>query len=136
VIGRTHPRFWKHFSALPVAAQKLAREKYTLWKEHPHHPSLRFEERRNGICVVLTSHLRRPSSLFRLPTSDLRPLTPVPGPPPTALRLPPSSGRGRNLYVLISLLAREAKPFSCSTSFPEPLEDFASMRSSRYVAKL
>ena len=52
MIGRTHPRFWKHFSALPVAVQKLAHEKYTLWKEHPHHPSLRFEERRNGICVV------------------------------------------------------------------------------------
>ena len=52
MIGRTHPRFWKHFDALPVAVQKLAREKYTLWKKHPHHPSLRFEERRNGICVV------------------------------------------------------------------------------------
>jgi len=40
VIGRTHPRFWKHFSAFPVAVQKLAHEKYTLWKEHPHHPRL------------------------------------------------------------------------------------------------
>jgi hypothetical protein len=29
VTGRTHPRFWKHFSALPFAVQKLAREKYT-----------------------------------------------------------------------------------------------------------
>ena len=52
MIGRTHPRFWKHFEALPVAVQKLAREKYALWKENPHHPSLRFEERRNGMCVV------------------------------------------------------------------------------------
>jgi hypothetical protein len=52
VIGRTHPRFWKHFSTLPVAVQKLAREKYALWTQNPHHPSLRFEERRNGICVV------------------------------------------------------------------------------------
>ena len=32
--------------------QKLAREKYALWKRDPYHPSLRFEERRNGVCVV------------------------------------------------------------------------------------
>jgi hypothetical protein len=52
VIGRTHGRFWKYFDALPTPVQKLAREKYALWKQHPHHPSLRFEERRNRICVV------------------------------------------------------------------------------------
>ena len=32
--------------------QKLAREKYVLWKRNPYHGSLHFEERRNGICVV------------------------------------------------------------------------------------
>jgi hypothetical protein len=52
VIGRTHRRFWKHFDALPMAVQKLAREKYALWKTNPHHPSLGFQERRNGMCVV------------------------------------------------------------------------------------
>jgi hypothetical protein len=52
VIGRTHGRFWKHFNALPLAIQRLAREKYALWRQDPFHPSLRFEERRNGICVV------------------------------------------------------------------------------------
>jgi hypothetical protein len=52
VIGRTHRRFWKHFDALPVLIQKLAREKYALWQREPFHPSLKFEERRNGICVV------------------------------------------------------------------------------------
>lgn len=52
MIGKTHPRFWKHFDALPLTIQKLAREKYALWKRDPHHPSLRFEERRNNICVV------------------------------------------------------------------------------------
>jgi hypothetical protein len=26
--------------------------KYALWARDPHHPSLHFEERRNGICVV------------------------------------------------------------------------------------
>jgi len=52
VIGRTNPRFWKHFNALPAAVQKLARIKYALWKQNPSHPSLRFEERRHSICVV------------------------------------------------------------------------------------
>jgi hypothetical protein len=52
VIGKTHPRFWQHFDALLPSVQKLAREKYALWKGDPHHPSLRFNQRRNGICVV------------------------------------------------------------------------------------
>ena len=52
MIGKTNRRFWKHFDALPANVQKLAREKYALWKSDPHHPSLSFEERRNGICVV------------------------------------------------------------------------------------
>jgi hypothetical protein len=40
--------------------QKLARgDKYALWKRDPHHPSLHFEERRNGICVVrIGAHYR------------------------------------------------------------------------------
>jgi hypothetical protein len=59
VIGRTHRRFWQCFDALPAPMQKLAREKYTLWKRDPHHGSLGFEERRNGICVVrIGSHYR------------------------------------------------------------------------------
>jgi hypothetical protein len=52
VIGRTHGRFWKHFDVLPAVIQELAREKYALWRKDPFHPSLKFEERRNGICVV------------------------------------------------------------------------------------
>jgi hypothetical protein len=52
VIGRTHGRFWKHFDALPGVIQKLAREKYALWQKDAFHPSLKFDERRNGICVV------------------------------------------------------------------------------------
>jgi hypothetical protein len=59
VIGRTNARFWKHFDALPDGVQNLAREKYRLWKSDPHHPSLSFEERRNGICVVrIGNHYR------------------------------------------------------------------------------
>ena len=38
--------------SLPPGAQKLAREKYALWKREPFHPSLKFEERRDGVCVV------------------------------------------------------------------------------------
>jgi hypothetical protein len=30
----------------------VARERFELWKTTPQHPSLKFEERRNGICVV------------------------------------------------------------------------------------
>jgi hypothetical protein len=52
VIGRTQKRSWKFFRKLPPPVQELAREKYGLWKRDPNHPSLHFEERRNGICVI------------------------------------------------------------------------------------
>jgi len=52
VIGKAHRRFWRCFEALPTGVQKLAREKYGLWKSDPFHPSLKFEERRDGVCVV------------------------------------------------------------------------------------
>ncbi len=52
MIGKTHRRFWKAFEKLPASIRNLAREKYVLWKRDPFHPSLHFEERRNGICVV------------------------------------------------------------------------------------
>ena len=52
MISKTHRRFWKCFDRLPLRAQVLAREKFKLWKVSPSHPSLQFEERRNGVCVV------------------------------------------------------------------------------------
>ena len=52
MIGKADRRFWKYFEDLPASVQKLAREKYALWKRDPYHPSLRFEERRSGVCVV------------------------------------------------------------------------------------
>jgi hypothetical protein len=59
VTGRTHRRFWKCFETLPEPVQELAREKYAMWKRDPYHPSLQFEERRNGICVVrIGNHYR------------------------------------------------------------------------------
>ena len=51
MIGKAQRRFWKAFDTLPPHAQKLANEKYALWKRDPY-PSLQFEERRNGACVV------------------------------------------------------------------------------------
>jgi hypothetical protein len=52
VIGKTHRRFWACYNGLPASVQQLAKEKYDLWKKDPYHPSLKFEERRDGICVV------------------------------------------------------------------------------------
>ncbi|MEP6603493.1 MAG: hypothetical protein ABJB69_06070 [Spartobacteria bacterium] len=52
MTGKAHRRFWKAFEKLPGFIQNLAREKYALWKQNPFEPSLGFEERRNGICVV------------------------------------------------------------------------------------
>jgi len=52
VTGKAHRRFWKNFEKLPPAVQDLARKKYALWKRNSFHPSLAFEERRNGICVL------------------------------------------------------------------------------------
>jgi hypothetical protein len=52
VTGKAHSRFWKCFADLPPNVQRLAKEKYAIWQQNPHHPSLHFEERRNGICVV------------------------------------------------------------------------------------
>ena len=37
----TAERFWKSFDTLPIEIQKLAREKFALFVENPHHPSLR-----------------------------------------------------------------------------------------------
>ena len=52
MIGKAHRRYWKCFEALPEVVQRLAREKYALWTRDPFHPSLKFEERRDGLCVV------------------------------------------------------------------------------------
>jgi hypothetical protein len=35
VIGKTNRRYWRHFDLLPANVQKLAREKYALWKSDP-----------------------------------------------------------------------------------------------------
>ena len=35
-------RFWELFRALPSEIQNLAVKNYHLWRQNPHHPSLRF----------------------------------------------------------------------------------------------
>jgi hypothetical protein len=41
--SRTTERFRKLFRALPDETQKQGREAYRLFKQNPHHPSLRFK---------------------------------------------------------------------------------------------
>ena len=52
MTGKADRRFWRRFEDLPASVRKLTREKYALWKRNPYHPSLHFEERRNGVFVV------------------------------------------------------------------------------------
>jgi hypothetical protein len=47
LISRTTTEFWAHFYGLPLAVQKLATEKYRLWRQDPAHSSLRFKALRN-----------------------------------------------------------------------------------------
>ena len=42
------PEFWKHYHNLPPEVQKQADKAFTLLKESPRHPSLRFERKGKG----------------------------------------------------------------------------------------
>ena len=44
MISKTHEDFWRCFHALPKATQKLAREKFHLWRDEPFNSSLQFKE--------------------------------------------------------------------------------------------
>jgi mRNA-degrading endonuclease RelE of RelBE toxin-antitoxin system len=48
VKSRTIHPFRKLLATLPAEIQKLARENYQLWKENPHHPSVRFERKQGA----------------------------------------------------------------------------------------
>src|SRR5438094_10337161 len=41
----TNPEFWRAYAALPPEARDAARKAYRVWKENPHHGSLRFQKR-------------------------------------------------------------------------------------------
>ncbi len=51
MIGRTQGRFGSTRRTSSERSEVGAR-KYALWKADPYHASLKFEERRRGICVV------------------------------------------------------------------------------------
>ena len=44
MISKTHEDFWAGFDALPKAIQKLAREKFQLWRKEPFASPLQFKE--------------------------------------------------------------------------------------------
>ncbi len=41
----TSPDFWRAYAALPKETRAAARKAYHLWKQNPHHGSLRFQKR-------------------------------------------------------------------------------------------
>ncbi len=44
MISHTTTRFRKAFKDLPKSVQRQAKEAYKLFKQNPHHPSLRFKQ--------------------------------------------------------------------------------------------
>jgi hypothetical protein len=46
--SRASGRFWKHYHNLPPAIQRLATEKYRLWRQDAFHPSLGFKRLNGG----------------------------------------------------------------------------------------
>jgi hypothetical protein len=44
VISKTHEDFWVSFEGLPKPVQKLAREKFQLWRKEPFSAALHFKE--------------------------------------------------------------------------------------------
>ena len=41
--SQTLPSFWKEYSRLNESTKQRARKTYSLWRENPSHPSLRFK---------------------------------------------------------------------------------------------
>lgn len=52
MISKTHEDFWTCFNALPEAVQKLARDKFQLWRKEAFAPSLQFKELLNDVWSV------------------------------------------------------------------------------------
>jgi hypothetical protein len=52
VNSRTTRHFWDAFGGLPDEVQQLAREKYSLWRNDPFHPSLQFKELTPNVWCV------------------------------------------------------------------------------------
>jgi hypothetical protein len=52
VISKTHEDFWACFDALPFEIQKLAREKFRLWRDDAFNSSLHFKELMKDVWSV------------------------------------------------------------------------------------
>jgi mRNA-degrading endonuclease RelE of RelBE toxin-antitoxin system len=48
VKSRTVHPFRKLFAKLPPEIQHLAKENYKLWSDNPHHPSIKFEQKKGS----------------------------------------------------------------------------------------
>jgi hypothetical protein len=59
VISTASSDFWACFDRLPKPLQRQARKQYTLFRQDPTHPSLRFKELKPGLFSVRVSrHIR------------------------------------------------------------------------------
>lgn len=55
LISRISPRFEKCLDRLPQNIQRVAEEKFRLWKADPRHPSLRFKQVKPDLWAVRVS---------------------------------------------------------------------------------
>ena len=58
LISYTHPDFWKGYKKLQPDIQRLADNKFELFKDNPHHPSLGFAMKGNVWTVDVGCHHR------------------------------------------------------------------------------
>jgi len=58
LVSYTHPDFWTYYNNLPQNIQKLANEKFELFKQNPNHPSLGFAKKGKVWTVNLGIHYR------------------------------------------------------------------------------
>ncbi|GAB6058899.1 type II toxin-antitoxin system RelE family toxin [Desulfonatronum parangueonense] len=58
LICYTHPDFWKGYKKLQEDIQRLADNKFELFKDNPHHPSLGFAKKGNVWTVDVGYHHR------------------------------------------------------------------------------
>ena len=52
MTSRARRSFWEAFGKLPQDVQKIAREKFKLWRQDPFHPSLHFKHLRADVWSV------------------------------------------------------------------------------------
>jgi hypothetical protein len=65
MISKTAASFWRCFENLPQHIQRLAYKNYELWRQNPHHPSLRFKPLKDGQWSVRVGDHYRAVGYFR-----------------------------------------------------------------------